>query len=76
VPGFLNDVRGAYLLADAKQTPLAVRRTGGALIVAVPAAVPDADDSVVVLDIAGAKVLSGGAASAKPAVPTSAPRHP
>jgi alpha-L-fucosidase len=53
VPGLLNDARKAYLLADGRQTSLAVRRAEDALVVIVPAAAPDADDSVVVLDVAG-----------------------
>ncbi len=53
VPGVLNDARRAYLLADAKRASLAVRRAEDALVVTVPAVAPDADDSVVVLEITG-----------------------
>ena len=75
VPGLLNEPRRAYLLSDAKKTPLALRRAEDALVVSVPAAAPDADDSVVVLEIAGPKVLLESPGSAKQVLPAASLRH-
>ncbi|HNQ22194.1 MAG TPA: alpha-L-fucosidase [Phycisphaerae bacterium] len=54
IGGLFNEARGAYLLADAQRKPLAVARAEDALVVKLPATAPDAVDTVVVLDIAGA----------------------
>ncbi|MFN0131605.1 MAG: alpha-L-fucosidase [Phycisphaerales bacterium] len=50
VPGILNDPMGARVLGAGVAT---VTREGDALVVAVPKTAPDADDSVVALDIKG-----------------------
>jgi alpha-L-fucosidase len=75
VPGLLNDARRAYLLSDAKRAPLTVRRAEGSLLISVPAAAPDAADSVVVLDVAGPKVLFEGPGLSKQVLPASARIH-
>ena len=51
--GLLSAPRKAFLLSDRAQKALDVRREEDALIVKVPPSVPDAIDSVIVLDIAG-----------------------
>ncbi|MBN2309947.1 MAG: alpha-L-fucosidase, partial [Candidatus Hydrogenedentes bacterium] len=53
VPGLLNPVRKAYLLADPDRAALATERAGEDVVVAVPAEAPDAIASVVVLAIEG-----------------------
>ena len=50
---------GAYLLADPGAGALAVRREGADLVVALPPTLPDAIDTVVVLDIEGEAVVVG-----------------
>jgi alpha-L-fucosidase len=75
VPGLLNEPRRAYLLSNAKKAPLALRRAEDALVVAVPAAAPDADDAVVVLEIAGPRVLLEGPGLAKQVLPAASLRH-
>ena len=52
VPGLLNKVAKAYLLADAGKA-LAVTASDGKVVVAVPAQAPDPVDSVVALEIEG-----------------------
>jgi len=52
VPGLMNEVRRAYLLADPKQAVFATRSASG-IALAVPKKAPDANDSVVVLELAG-----------------------
>jgi len=42
--------KSAYLLSDAKQAPLTVKRDGAALVIAVPEKAPDAVASVVVVE--------------------------
>ncbi|MGA1633086.1 MAG: PA14 domain-containing protein, partial [Phycisphaerales bacterium] len=51
--------RGAYLLADPGAGHLAVRREGADLVITLPPTLPDAIDTVVVLDIAGEAVVVG-----------------
>ena len=51
--------RGAYLLADPGAGHLAVRREGADLVISLPANLPDAIDTVVVLDIEGEAVVVG-----------------
>jgi len=53
VPGIFNAPKKAYLLSDAKKSALSVARQEDSLIISLPAAAPDANDSVVVLDVAG-----------------------
>lgn len=53
VPGLLSDPRRAFLLADAGKAALAWARAEDAVIVKVPAAASNADDSVVVLELDG-----------------------
>jgi alpha-L-fucosidase len=53
VPGLLSQPTKAYLLSDAKKGALAVTRKEDALIIKVPRAIPNAVDSVVVLEVAG-----------------------
>jgi alpha-L-fucosidase len=53
VPGLLNEPRQAYLLSDSRRSSLAVKRAEDSLVIQVPAASPDADDAVVVLDVVG-----------------------
>jgi alpha-L-fucosidase len=53
VPGLFNQVRGAYLLADASRTPLAAVRQEDAVVVSLPPAAPDSLNSVVVLELKG-----------------------
>jgi hypothetical protein len=69
VPGILNSPKKAYLLSDAKKAALTVSRREDSLVVSLPAAAPDANDSVVVLDVAGkidvAKQPIPGAAPAR-----------
>ena len=53
VPGLMNDVKKAFLLADTQRTPLAVSRTDEGVSVALPDDAPDPIVSVVVLQIEG-----------------------
>ena len=53
VPGLFNQVRMAYLLADASRTPLAAVRQEDAVVVSLPPAAPDSLNSVVVLELKG-----------------------
>ena len=53
VPGLFNQVRGAYLLADASRTPLTAVRQEDAVVVSLPPAAPDSLNSVVVLELKG-----------------------
>ncbi len=57
VPGLKNLVHSAYLLADAKKTPLAWRRDGADVMVTVPKTAPDERASVVVLKLDGAPAV-------------------
>jgi alpha-L-fucosidase len=52
VPGLTNNVKRAYLLADASK-PLPVTTSEGKVVVAVPEAAPDPIASVIVLEIEG-----------------------
>jgi alpha-L-fucosidase len=54
VPGIFNTPKKAFLLSDPKNTALNVSRKEDSLVISVPAACPDANDAVVVLEIAGA----------------------
>lgn len=53
VPGIFNQPQQAYLLADAQKASLPVARDEDALVITLPMSAPDANNSVVVLDIAG-----------------------
>ncbi len=53
VPGIFNEPKQAYMLSDSGRSALAVARKEDALVISVPAAAPDPNDSVVVLDVAG-----------------------
>ncbi|MBL9031460.1 MAG: alpha-L-fucosidase [Phycisphaerae bacterium] len=54
VPGILNEPLGARVLATGRAgAAAAVSRDGDALVIAVPAASPDPDNSVIALDIKG-----------------------
>ncbi|MBN1938821.1 MAG: alpha-L-fucosidase [Candidatus Aminicenantes bacterium] len=53
VPGLLSPVLKAYLLSDPAQKMLKIESLPTAQVVTVPAAAPDSDVSVVVLDISG-----------------------
>jgi alpha-L-fucosidase len=53
VPGIFNAPKKVYLLSDARKAALSVARKEDSLVVSLPAAAPDANDSVVVLDVAG-----------------------
>jgi alpha-L-fucosidase len=53
VPGILNQVKQAYMLANPNHRPLAVSRDEDALVIRVSEKAPDAINSVVVLDVAG-----------------------
>jgi alpha-L-fucosidase len=50
---------GAYLLADPGAGAFAVRREGADLVIALPPTLPDAIDTVVVLDLEGEAVVVG-----------------
>jgi len=52
-PGLRSAVEQAYLLADAKGTPLATEATDQGLVVSVPAKAPDSLSSTVVLRLKG-----------------------
>ncbi len=54
VDGLLSDSTSAFLLADPGRTQLRVGRTRDGLTVALPAAAPDSNDTVVVVDVKGA----------------------
>ncbi len=53
VPGLLSEPRGARLLAAEKSAPLKAERREDAVVVTLPDKLPDAVDSVVVLDLVG-----------------------
>lgn len=53
VPGIFNQTQQAYLLADAQKASLPVTRDEDALVIMLPIPAPDANNSVVVLDIIG-----------------------
>jgi alpha-L-fucosidase len=53
VPGLLSDPRRTYLLADAGKTALSWARSEDAVILKVPAAVPDDTDTVIVMEFSG-----------------------
>ena len=53
VEGLSNEVKYAFLLADADRRPLDVSRNENLLVIHVPRRAPDAVNSVVVLDIVG-----------------------
>jgi alpha-L-fucosidase len=53
VPGLSNQPQKAFLLADPRQASLKVARKEDSLVVSIPAACPDPNDAVVVLDVAG-----------------------
>ncbi len=53
VPGLLSPAQNAFLLSDPAKKSLKTDTLDGALSIAVPAAAPDADISVVVLDVTG-----------------------
>lgn len=53
VEGLSNEVKYAFLLADADRRPLGVSRNGNLLVIRIPRRAPDAVNSVVVLDIVG-----------------------
>jgi len=53
VPGIYNEAKSAYLLSDPEQASLDVDRREDALVIAIPQAAPDSNNSVVVLDIVG-----------------------
>ncbi len=52
LPGLSNPGKQAYLLSDATKKKLAISRSEDALVINVPAPAPDADNSVVVLELA------------------------
>jgi len=53
VQGLLSDPVRAFLVSDAARTPLATSRDADAVVLSVPAAAPDAIDTVIALDIKG-----------------------
>jgi alpha-L-fucosidase len=53
VPGIFNEVKKAYLLADAQKNALDVVRNEDALVVNVPAKAPDTINTVIVMDVQG-----------------------
>ncbi len=53
VPGLRNEVKKAYLLADAAKAPLKTTSAASGVSIKVPARAPDAIASVVVLEIEG-----------------------
>jgi alpha-L-fucosidase len=53
VPGILNEPVKAYLLADANHNPLKVTYSEDALLISLPAEMPDTTNTVVVLDLKG-----------------------
>lgn len=60
LPGLLNTVRTAYLLADPSHTPLTTQRTDEGVTLTVPATAPDTINTVIAVDIAGApEVVTG-----------------
>jgi len=54
VPGLLNDPKRAHVLGGPRRKGLKTERREDALLISVPAEAPDADDTVIVLEIAGA----------------------
>jgi alpha-L-fucosidase len=53
LPGLKSKVEKAFLLADAEKRPLPLNQQGNVLRIGVPTTPPDADVSVIVLDIPG-----------------------
>jgi alpha-L-fucosidase len=53
VSGIYNEPETAFVLADEKRTPLAVERKEDALIISIPAQAPNANNSVIILDVLG-----------------------
>jgi alpha-L-fucosidase len=53
VPGLKSTVERAYLLADAKRTPMAATSSAGGVTITVPTATPDPIATTVVLKITG-----------------------
>lgn len=53
IPGIFNQPISSFLLSDSRKCPLAVSRNEDALVIEVPAKVPDLYNSVVVLDVKG-----------------------
>lgn len=53
VPGLTNRVSRAYVLGDARKSPLAATTTGEGVTLAVPTAAPGAPVSVIVVDVVG-----------------------
>jgi len=60
VDGLLNQPRRAFLLGEAGERPLPIERSAETLVIRVPAAAPDAIDSVVALDVEGAVRVASG----------------
>jgi alpha-L-fucosidase len=58
VPGIYNQPIRAWFLADPQKTALEVARDADALVIRLPRAAPDAVNTVVALDIAGAPDVS------------------
>ena len=58
VPGLLCDPKRIHLLSDPARRPLAWSRVEDAVLVKLPPARPDADDSVIVLELAGRPDIS------------------
>jgi len=58
VPGIFNQTQQAYLLADAQKTSLPVARDEDALVITLSLSAPDANNSVIVLDIVGKPEVS------------------
>ena len=53
IPGLKNDVKKVYLLADRSQEPFPVKRKDNDMVIKLPADEPDANLTVVVVEIAG-----------------------
>ena len=53
VPGIYNEAKTAYMISDPEKTSLDVTRDEDALVIVIPEAAPDSNNSVVVLDIEG-----------------------
>ncbi len=68
VPGIRSGPRQAYLLADAGKTALACVLEENAALIQVPAAAPDADDAVVVLEWDGPPVIVDSPRSLDPRI--------
>lgn len=59
LPGIFNEAKQAYLLADSEKSALTVKRKEDALVLSLPIAAPDSNNSVVVLDISGQPDVNG-----------------